>query len=89
MDIQVPVIIYTTPICSYCKEAKKLLTNEGIQYQEIDVSDSTARLELVEKAKGRKTVPQIFIKGKHVGGYDDLKVLKDTGDLNKWLENID
>jgi len=68
-----PVEIYTTPFCGFCVAAKRLLTKKGVSYQEVDVSrDSTKRQEMMKRAKGGRTVPQIFIDGKHVGGCDEL-----------------
>lgn len=69
--------IYTTDYCGYCKSAKKLLAEKGLAYTETDVThDDTKRLWLVETT-GRKTVPQIFIDGKSIGGYTDLVALLD------------
>ncbi|MCG3175607.1 MAG: Glutaredoxin 3 [Candidatus Omnitrophica bacterium] len=67
------VVIYTATYCSYCHAAKKLLTDKGVRYREIDVTDDAdERRQLVEKSGGRETVPQIFADGRHIGGYDDL-----------------
>jgi glutaredoxin 3 len=79
------VLIYTTPLCPYCQRAKELLLQKGAKFKEIDVSDPSKRLALVEKAGGRKTVPQIFIRNQHIGGYDDLKALDDKGELDQLL----
>ncbi|MCU0815154.1 MAG: glutaredoxin 3 [Cypionkella sp.] len=68
-----PVEIYTTPFCPYCHAAKALLRRKGVDFAEIDVSrDATLRQEMTARAGGRRTVPQIFIGGQHVGGCDDL-----------------
>ena len=70
------VEIYTTPICPYCHAAKQLLTRKGVAFTEIDVSrDPALRQKMTERAGGRRTVPQIFIGGTHVGGCDDLHAL--------------
>ena len=67
------VAIYTTRTCSYCAAAKKLLISKKVDFEEIDVTDDEAmRKKLIEMAGGRETVPQIFVDGKPVGGYDDL-----------------
>ena len=67
------VVVYTTDYCPYCRAAKDLLRNKGIAYREVDVtSDDKTREELVAMAGGRTTVPQIFVDGKAMGGYDDL-----------------
>lgn len=79
------ITIYSTPICPYCVRAKKLLEEKGETYTEIDVSDADERAKLIEKAGGRKTVPQIFIGDHHVGGYDDLSALDRSGKLDEML----
>ena len=80
------ILIYTTQYCGYCRSAKNLLRAKGLDYQEIDVGFDTAkRVEMVERAHGRRTVPQIFIHGRHVGGYDELAALEREGKLNTWL----
>ncbi|MGH7198433.1 MAG: glutaredoxin 3 [Candidatus Omnitrophota bacterium] len=67
------VVIYTTRNCSYCAAAKKLLVSKKVDFEEIDVmNDDAMRKKLVEITGGRETVPQIFVDGKPVGGYDDL-----------------
>jgi glutaredoxin 3 len=77
------VTIYTSPVCPYCALAKRLLDQRAIAYDEIDVaSDGERRAEMVERAGGLRTVPQIFIDGKHVGGYAELRALADTGGLS-------
>ena len=64
-----PVEIYTTPICGFCAAAKRLLTKKGVSYTEIDVMrDPSRRGEMMQRANGRRTVPQIFIGGEHIGG---------------------
>ena len=78
--------IYTTPICPYCVRAKALLKKKGAQFDEIDVfMDSEARAEMEAKADGRRSVPQIFIGEKHVGGCDDLYALDSKGELDPLL----
>ena len=76
------VTMYTTRICPYCIAAKRLLSKRNIAYEEIDVTgDHAKRAWLVEATGGRKTVPQIFIKGQAIGGYDELKQLDVSGNL--------
>jgi glutaredoxin 3 len=76
------VTVYTTQMCPYCVQAKRLLGERSIPYDEIDVSsDDGLRNEMVQKAGGKRTVPQIFIDGAHVGGYTELRALADTGGL--------
>ena len=76
------VIVYTTQMCPYCVQAKRLLGERSIPYDEIDVgSDPGVREEMVTRAGGKRTVPQIFIDGAHVGGYTELRALADKGGL--------
>ncbi len=80
------VEIYTTPTCPYCIAAKGLLTKKGIVFTEIDVSrDPALRVAMTERAKGRRTVPQIFIGGTPIGGSDDLHALDRAGKLAAML----
>ena len=81
-----PVEIYTTPICPYCIRAKRLLQEKGVGFREIDVmGDNQARGEMIRRANGRYTVPQIFIGETHVGGSDDLYALERAGRLDALL----
>jgi len=76
------VTVYTTQMCPYCVQAKRLLGERAIPYDEVDVgSDAGLRDEMVKRAGGRRTVPQIFIDGAHVGGYTELRALADKGGL--------
>lgn len=78
--------IYSTPICPYCSRAKRLLTAKGVSFTDIDVmSDPGRRPEMVKRAGGRTTVPQIFIDGSHIGGCDDLYALDAEGGLDPLL----
>lgn len=78
--------VYTTNYCPYCTRAKELLKRKGQEFTEHDVTgDDEARMKLVEKAEGRKTVPQIFIDNKLVGGFDDLAKLDKEGKLDAML----
>ena len=80
------VLIYTKTTCPFCVRAKALLAKKGAAFQEIEITDNPAlRSEMIEKAKGRTTVPQIFINGQHIGGCDDLHVLEDQGKLDALL----
>ena len=81
-----PVEIYTTPFCGYCAMAKRLLDRKGVAYREIDVSaDPSLRTAMVQRANGRRTVPQIFVGATHVGGSDDLHALDHAGKLDPLL----
>ncbi|MCV2448397.1 MULTISPECIES: glutaredoxin 3 [Paracoccus] len=80
------VEIYTTPTCPYCMTAKALLRKKGVSYEETDVSrDPDLRAAMTRRAGGRRTVPQIFIDGQHVGGSDDLHALEHQGKLDGML----
>ncbi|MBY8974660.1 glutaredoxin 3 [Rhodobacteraceae bacterium NNCM2] len=81
-----PIEIYTTPICPYCMMAKRLLTAKGAAFTEINVmGDNERRSEMVARANGGRTVPQIFIGETHVGGFDDLNALENAGRLDPLL----
>lgn len=80
------VEIYTSPFCGYCHAAKRLLKQKGVNFTEIDVLEHPDRkAEMVNRAKGGRTVPQIFIDGKHIGGSDDLHALDRRGGLDPLL----
>ena len=80
------VDIYTSPLCGYCHMAKRLLTEKGVAFNEINVmGDDAARAEMVARAPGARTVPQIFIGETHVGGSDDLHALDRKGELDPLL----
>lgn len=79
------ITIYSTPVCPYCVRAKDLLTRKGQSFTVIDVSDDAERAKMIEKAGGRRTVPQIFIGSVHVGGYDDLAAMDREGKLDALL----
>ena len=81
-----PVEIYTSPLCGYCHAAKRLLADKGVSFSEIDVArDPARRQEMMQRANGRHTVPQIFIGESHVGGFDDLSALERAGKLDPLL----
>jgi len=80
------VEIYTTMMCPYCYRAKALLDQKGVTYKEIDVGmDPDLRAQMMERAGGRRTVPQIFIGDTHVGGSDELALLEAQGKLDDLL----
>lgn len=81
-----PVEIYTSPLCGFCHAAKRLLTKKGVTFSEIDVlRHPDRRVEMIQRANGRSTVPQIFIGSTHVGGCDDLYDLEADGKLDALL----
>lgn len=80
------VELYTTMWCPYCARAKALLERKGVAYTEIDIMEQPNRRgEMVQRAGGRTTVPQIFIDGEHIGGSDDLAALDRSGGLDRKL----
>lgn len=80
------VEIYTTPLCGYCHAAKRLLTSKGVSFQEYDLSVTPEkRSEMLSRASGGRTVPQIFVGATHVGGCDDLFALERAGKLDPML----
>lgn len=80
------IIIYTKDYCPYCVKAKNLLKRKGQTFKEIDISHDVAlQQEMITRSGGRKTVPQILINGKPVGGSDDLHALEAAGKLNALL----
>ena len=81
-----PVDIYTTPICGFCHAAKRLLTQKGVSFTEIDVmADPSKRAEMTQRANGGRTVPQIFVGETHIGGCDELYALDRAGKLDGLL----
>ena len=80
------VEIYTSPLCGFCSAAKRLLTQKGVTFSEIDVWSSPDRKpEMIRRANGGRTVPQIFVGDIHVGGCDDLYALERAGKLDALL----
>ena len=85
MQAMSKVQIYTAGWCPYCNAAKALLDGKGVAYEEIDVSDPMLRQDMMQRANGRRTVPQIFIGEHHIGGYDDMAALERRGQLDPYL----
>lgn len=80
------VEIYTKTLCGYSARAKRLLDSKGVQYEEYEISlDPQKRAEMIQRANGRATVPQVFIDGRHIGGSDDLAELEREGQLDGLL----
>ena len=79
--------IYTTAICPYCVAAKNFLKQKGCEYSEVRIDREPGKLqEMLVRSSGRRTVPQIFIHGEHIGGFDDLVAADRSGRLKKLLE---
>jgi glutaredoxin 3 len=82
------IVLYTTDFCGYCRAAKQLLLRKGVDFEEVDVgADHELRINMVHRAGGRRTVPQIFIDGAPIGGYLELVQLERDGRLDKLLAN--
>jgi glutaredoxin 3 len=80
------VLVYSSPFCGYCGAAKRLLSSKGVRFTEVDVLfDPDRRREMIERSGGRQTIPQIFIDGRHIGGFDDLSELDQRGELDPLL----
>ncbi len=81
-----PVAIYTTPICGFCHRAKQLLNQKGVDFEEFDVmANPDLKSEMIKRANGSRTVPQIFVGEDHVGGCDELYALERQGKLDALL----
>ena len=82
------VEIYTTMLCGFCSRAKTLLKKKGVDYVEISVGmNREKRAEMERRSGGGRSVPQIFINGKHIGGCDDLEMLEFDGELEEMLKS--
>ena len=80
------VVIYSRPFCGYCELAKSLLEQKGVPYSEINVSEDRSRLsEMLDRSGGLMSIPQIFIRGRHVGGYTELAERERHGQLDAML----
>ena len=81
------VTIYTGPLCNYCEAAKRLLTRNKVEYKEIDISKVDGAMdEMISKANGKRTIPQIFFDDQHMGGYDDVRALEKENKLQELLK---
>ena len=88
MNAHRPVTIYTRSWCGYCSAAKALLAKKGVAYDEIDIEAVPgARAQMLDRAMGRTSVPQIFIGETHVGGFDDISALERSGTLDALLND--
>ena len=81
------ITVYSGPMCNFCDAAKRLLARNNLSYREIDISTETGlRDEMIKKANGKRTIPQIFFDDHHVGGYVELRELEKNGELNNLLK---
>ena len=79
--------MYTGPLCNFCDAAKRLFARNNLSYKEIDISTKDSlRDEMIKKANGKRTIPQIFFDDRHVGGYVELRELEKNGKLKNILE---
>ena len=81
------ITVYSGPMCNFCDAAKRLLSRNNLNYNEIDISTKEGlRDEMTKRANGRRTIPQIFFDDYHIGGYQELRELEKTGKLLSFLE---
>jgi len=81
------ITIYTGPFCNYCDAAKRLLTRNNATYNEVDISIVDGAMdEMIKKANGKRTIPQIFFDDKHIGGYDEVRALEKENKLQDLLK---
>ena len=82
------ITMYTGPFCNYCEAAKRLLTRNNATYTEIDISKVDGAMdEMIKKANGKRTIPQIFFDEEHIGGYDEVRALEKENKLQDRLKN--
>jgi len=77
------VVVYTKDYCAFCRQTKALLQSKGVPFEEIDLSNDEVLQEEIWRLSGRKTVPQIFVDGKPLGGYQEIRALDATDELDK------
>ena len=81
------ITIYTGPMCNYCEAAKRLLTRNNASFTEIDIAKVEGAMdEMISKANGKRTIPQIFFDEKHIGGYDEVRALEKGNKLQELLK---
>ncbi len=81
-----PVKVYSSRFCGYCVAAERLLKSKNVEYELIKVDEDPKQFEHMTKITGRRTVPQIFIGDHHVGGFDDLSAINQSGELDTLLQ---
>lgn len=79
------VVLYTRTACGYCARALALLQRKGVDFQEIPAEGAERRAEMIQRSNGGRTYPQVFVRGKHIGGSDDLMALERSGELDRML----
>ena len=79
--------MYSGPLCNFCDAAKRLFLRNNLEFNEIDISDKDGlRDEMIKKANGKRTIPQIFFDNYHVGGYQELRALEKNGELDNLVK---
>ena len=82
------ITIYTGPVCNYCDAAKRLLKRNNLSFSEINIAEVDGALdEMLKKANGKRTIPQIFFDDQHIGGYDEVRALEKENKLQDLLNN--
>ena len=82
------ITVYSGPLCNFCEAAKRLLARNNLSYKEIDISKEVGlRDEMIKKANGKRTIPQIFFDDQHIGGYDEVRALEKENKLQDLLNN--
>ena len=82
------ITIYTGPVCNYCDAAKRLLKRNNVSYSEINIAEVDGALdEMLKKANGKRTIPQIFFDDQHIGGYDEVRALEKENKLQDLLKS--
>ena len=81
------ITIYTGPLCNYCEAAKRLLTRNNVTYNEINIATVDGAMdEMINRANGKRTIPQIFFDDNHIGGYDEIRALEKENKLQDLLK---
>jgi len=81
------ITMYSGPMCAFCDAAKRLLVRNNLEFKEIDISSKEGlRDEMIQKANGKRTIPQIFFNNEHIGGYQELRTLEKNGELENSLK---
>ena len=81
------ITIYTGPVCNYCDAAKRLLKRNNVSYSEINIAEVDGALdEMLKKANGKRTIPQIFFDDQHIGGYEEIRALEKNNKLQDLLK---
>ena len=81
------IVMYSGPLCNFCEAAKRLFLRNNLEFEEIDISSKDGlRDEMIKKANGKRTIPQIFFDDQHVGGYQELRILEKENKLKDLLK---